>query len=120
MNKKKFIEIIVYILTFSFSVFAGYIDYKNSGVGPSILFIMVISSISSIILPKNRFLLGLIGGGGIFIFHLSLILLKIKEIYPIQPNIFSTLIAIIPSYIGIYIGYLLSSIFKYIKRTFFK
>lgn len=82
----------------------GWIDLQASEVQPVVLLILSSTALLGFVQPPRAWLWALIIGSGILTAHLIGPWLGLNPLYEVQPNVFATLIALIPAFIGAYIG----------------
>ncbi len=88
----------------SFGAIIGWIDLQASEVQPVVLLILGAAALLGFVLPQRAWLWALIIGGSILVSHLIGPLVGVNPPYAVKPNVFVTLIALIPAFLGAYIG----------------
>jgi hypothetical protein len=83
---------------------AGYIDQHNEEVQATVLVLVVGMTVIGYLLPKWSWLAALIAGSCILAAALISRAMGIPERFPIEPNVFASLLAIIPAGIGALVG----------------
>lgn len=92
-------------LVILFSLLCGIIDLNQRKVQIPALFVLLTSAIGGSANTKYFWLSALIIGGGIFLSHLIALFIGCNPPYQVEPNIFSTFLALIPAFIGGTIGF---------------
>jgi hypothetical protein len=88
-------------------LFATYVDYHNNEVQAPVLILLLVATPLGAFRPKQAWIWGLAVGIGIPACHIGGQWLGLRAPYPVQPNVYGSLIAVIPAFIGSYFGRLL-------------
>lgn len=96
-----FLFVLVSVL---FGAVSGFVDITTSGVQASALLIIIFSCFLGFLQPKNAWLTALIIGSSILAAHLISPYWGLYPDYPVEPGLWATSIALIPAFIGAYIG----------------
>lgn len=109
MNKRL---IFVYVLAVLFSIAIGYVDThaKTDDNLPFVLLLLLVTFLFGVAQPKQAWAWALIIGLGVPSAHLIGLLFGYRPPYPVEPNVFITFIALIPAFIGAYLGVLARSL----------
>ncbi len=83
---------------------AGAVDLTQSEVQPTVLLIVVSTCLLGFVRPRLAWAWALVIGSSILAAHLIASLAGYRPRYPVQPNVFATLIALVPALIGAYFG----------------
>jgi NO-binding membrane sensor protein with MHYT domain len=83
---------------------AGYVDTHNDEVQATVLVLVVGMAITGFASPKWSWLAALVAGSCILSAHLIARALGIPPLYPVQPNVFASLLALIPAMVGAIAG----------------
>jgi hypothetical protein len=83
---------------------AGYVDQHNDEVQATVLVLVVGMVVVGFLSPRWSWLAGLIAGFCILAAALIARALGLPQLYPVQPNVFATLLALIPAMIGAVAG----------------
>jgi NO-binding membrane sensor protein with MHYT domain len=83
---------------------AGYVDTHNDEVQATVLVLGVGMAIAGFASPRWSWLAAVVAGSCILFAHLIARALGSPPLYPIQPNIFASLLAIIPALLGAVAG----------------
>jgi hypothetical protein len=90
------------IILFGFII--GYLDLHANEVQGIVLLLITFSAIVGLYMPRRAWLTGLLLGLSVFAAHGLLEILGYPQPYPIQPNIFASLLALVPAFIGAFVG----------------
>jgi hypothetical protein len=93
-------------------IVAGIVDFRNDEVQATVLLVFLGSFVMGYVDSKKAWLYAIIIGGGVFVIDGSLPLFGFVSRSVAQPNIFATLIAVIPAMIGAYTGVLIKYLFS--------
>lgn len=109
MNKRL---IFVYVLAVLFSIAVGYVDThtKTDDNLPMVLLLLIVTFLFGVAQPKQAWQFALIIGLGVPLAHLIGLLFGYHPPYPVEPNVFVTFIALVPAFIGAYLGVLARSL----------
>jgi NO-binding membrane sensor protein with MHYT domain len=104
--------VVVCVLAVLFSAAVGYVDThaKTDDNLPMVLLLLVVTFLFGVAQPKQAWLWALIVGLGIPLAHLLGLLVGYRPPYPVGPNVFVTFIALVPAFIGAYLGVLARSV----------
>lgn len=91
-------------------------DMDQTEVQPAVLMILIFTAVSGYLRPDLAYLWALILGLSFFLVNLIADLKGYKLREPIEPNVFATLIALVPAFIGAYAGVLFKWIYKRIDK----
>ncbi len=91
-------------LAVGFGAAAGLVDLTQSEVQPAALLVLVLTFLLGFAQPQRAWAWALIIGSSILFAHLLAALAGYKPPYPVEPNVFATLLALIPAFIGAYSG----------------
>ena len=83
---------------------AGYVDQHNDEVQATVLVLVVGMVVVGFLSPRWSWLAALIAGLCILAAALIARAMGLPQLYPVQPNVFATLLAIIPAGIGALAG----------------
>ena len=111
MTEKKVVFPFV-LLSLIFSLSAGLADIKYKNIFIPVLLIFVFTFVLGFFRPKYSLLWGIIVGLGIIVTHVFARVVDFQIPYEVQPNIFATLLALIPSFIGAFSGRFISKLRK--------
>ena len=105
-------------LALIFGLMAGWVDFKSGKALPAALILFVGNGILGYLWPGRTWLGALISGSAILLFYFIFgILLDFEpKAWPL-PNVFATLLAIIPAFIGAYWGASVNRIFDSVNKT---
>lgn len=101
LRNSAFIFVLVSVLL---GTITGFVDIIASEVQPSALLIIMFTCLLGFIQPKNAWLSALIIGSSILAAHLISPFWGLYPDYPVEPSVWATTIALIPAFIGSYIG----------------
>ncbi|MCU7495974.1 MAG: hypothetical protein HF314_17065 [Ignavibacteria bacterium] len=87
-----------------FGAVSGFVDIKASEVQPAALLIIIFTCFLGFIQPRNAWLSALITGSSILAAHLISPFWGLYPDYPVEPSVWATTIALIPAFLGAYIG----------------
>ena len=106
--------VLVYVLAFIISAAIGYLDThtKTDDNLPMVLIIVTVTFLFGVIQPKYAWHWALIIGLGIPAAHLIGRAFGYSPPFPVEPNVLITLIALIPAFIGAYLGFLARLLFR--------
>ena len=96
--------VIVVLIGVLVGALAGYVDTHNDEVQATVLVLIVGMAITGFAAPKWWWLAALVAGSCILFAHLIARALGIPPLYPVQPNIFASLLAIVPALLGALAG----------------
>ena len=96
-------KIWLYPLALCLGALTGYLDLHASEVQPIVLLLLLFTATLGFAQPRHAWRWGMILGLSICCTHVAAHLLGYKT-YPIQPNVLASLLALIPSFIGAYVG----------------
>lgn len=107
MNKRL---ILVYALALLVATAVGYIDThtKTDDNLPMVLVLLACTFLFGLAQPQHAWQWALIIGLGVPAAHLMGLLLGYRPPYPVQPNVLVTFIALVPAFIGAYLGALVN------------
>ena len=107
MNKRL---ILMYALALLVAIATGYIDThsKTDDNLPMVLIMLVSTFFFGLAHPQRAWQWAFIIGLGVPAAHLIGLLFGYRPPYPVQPNVLVTFIALVPAFIGAYLGALLS------------
>jgi hypothetical protein len=88
-------------------LFAAYVDYHNDEVQAPVLVILVCTCLLGLIRPKGAWKWALAVGLGVPACHIGGRWLGYAGPYPVKPNDYASIIALIPAFIGSYFGALM-------------
>lgn len=110
--QKRFV--LVYVFAFIISAAIGYLDThtKTDDNLPMVLILLTVTFLFGVIHPKSAWQWALIIGLGVPASHLIGRLVGYRPPYPVEPNVLITFIALIPAFIGAYLGVLMRSLVK--------
>ena len=108
---------LLYLLALAAGLVIGYVDMraKTDDNLPVVLIIILTTFIFGAVHPRNAWRWALIIGLCIPLFHIGGELSGIHPPYPVEPNVFITFIALIPAFIGAYLGALTRGVFRIAK-----
>ena len=92
------------ILALSGGIFAGWVDFNNDEPQASLLVILVVTFLIGLILPRKAWLWAIIVAlclPGVYLFARSL---GYQPASPPSPGWYASLLALIPAFIGAYVG----------------
>lgn len=92
------------IIAVVFGTIAGYVDVNASEVQPAALLIIIFTCFLGFIQPRNAWVAALLVGSSILVAHLLSPVLGYHTMDPVEPNIWETSIALVPAFLGAYIG----------------
>ena len=100
--------VLVYILAFLVSASIGYVDThtKTDDNLPMVLILLTVAFLFGVVQPKHAWQWALIIGLGVPLAHLIGRVFGYRPPYPVEPNVLVTFIALIPAFIGAYLGVL--------------
>ncbi len=82
----------------------AYLDFHATEVQGTVLLILISTFVLGLIQSKGAWLVALFIGSSILLFNLIASGFGLQPLEPIEPNVFATLIALIPAFIGAYAG----------------
>lgn len=85
---------------------AGYFDSNTEEVPFTVLLVLVCGGALGATQPASAWRWAVALGAGVFLFHALELLFGYKPRYPAEPNIFVTLIVLVPAFVGVYAGVL--------------
>jgi hypothetical protein len=95
---------IVVLIGVIVGAFAGYVDTHNDEVQATVLVLVVGMAITGFAFPKWSWLAALVAGSCILFAHLIARALGIPPLYPVEPNVLASLLALIPAMLGALAG----------------
>ncbi|MCU7492912.1 MAG: hypothetical protein HF312_18035 [Ignavibacteria bacterium] len=101
LRNSTFVFVLISVLL---GAMAGFVDIIASEVQSSALLIIISTCFLGFIQPKNAWLSALIIGSSILAAHLISPFWGLYPDYPVEPSVWATTIALIPAFIGAYIG----------------
>lgn len=104
--KLKSYDAMWWALSLGLGLFAGYFDSNVEEVGFTVLLVLAAGGVLGLIQPAGAWRWALVLGTGVFLFHVFEVVAGYKPRYPAEPNIFVTLIVLMPAFIGVYGGVL--------------
>lgn len=105
MRKRTFL---LYCLAFVVSAVIGYVDTnsKTDDNWPMVLILLSGAFLFAVVQPKHAWQWALIIGLGVPLSHLIGRMIGYRPPYPVEPNVIITFIALIPAFVGAYLGVL--------------
>jgi hypothetical protein len=104
--KLKSYSAVWWLLSLGLGLLAGYFDSNTEEVPFTLLLVMVCGGALGAIQMASAWRWALMLGAGVFLFHALESLVGYKPRYPAEPNIYVTLFALVPAFIGVYGGVL--------------
>jgi hypothetical protein len=92
-------------------IFAGLVDFHNNEPQPAAAVLLVSGALLGFARPRGAWRWGVIAALGIPAVYLAGGALGFKPIDVMHPNIFASLVALIPAMIGVYAGALIKKLF---------
>lgn len=106
----KKIELFYWVMALTLGSIVGLIDMQAKEVQLPALLVLVFAGIPGYLHPRRAWLWAITIGASILLVHLLAGLFGYTAPYAVEPNVFATLIALIPAFIGAYMGVLLRGI----------
>lgn len=97
---------LLWLLALAFGIAIGLLDLHATEVQGTVLLILACSALPGFVHPRVAWLWAITIGLCLLLVHLVANLLNYPS-YPVEPNVFATLIALIPAFLGAYCGVLL-------------
>ncbi len=109
VNKR---QLVFYFVVVLISVGVGYADThtKTDDNLPMVVIILTVTFLFGLAQPTNAWQWALIVGLGVPLSHLIGLLIGYHPPYPVKPNVLVTFIALVPAFVGAYIGVLVRSL----------
>ena len=106
--------LLVYVLALFASAAIGYVDtHTNTDDNlPMVLILLTVTFLFGVIQPKQAWQWALIIGLGVPVSHLIGLAVGYRPPYPVEPNVLVTFIALIPAFVGAYLGVLARMILR--------
>jgi NO-binding membrane sensor protein with MHYT domain len=82
----------------------SFADFRSKAVQPIVLMILIFTFVFGFWQPRWAWLWALLIGGGVPAAHFLNLALGFAAPYPVMPNVFGSLIALIPAFVGAYSG----------------
>lgn len=101
LRKNTFLFVLTAVL---FGAVSGFVDIKSSEVQAAALLIIIFSCFLGFVQPRIAWLPAIIIGSSILAAHLVSPFWGLYPDYPVEPSVWATSIALIPAFIGAYIG----------------
>lgn len=100
--------VLAYILAFVMSAAIGYVDThtKTDDNLPMVLVLLSVTYLFGVLQPKQAWQWALIIGLGVPVSHVIGRAVGYRPPYPVEPNVMITFIALIPAFVGAYLGVL--------------
>jgi hypothetical protein len=95
-----------WLLSLGLGLFAGYFDSHTEEVPFTLLLLLGCGVVLGVMQPAGAWRWALLLGASVFLFHALEWLVGYQPRYPAEPNIFITLFALAPAFIGVYGGVL--------------
>lgn len=92
------------LLSILLGAISGFVDIKASEVQPAALLIIIFTCFLGFIQPRNAWVSAIIIGSSILAAHLISPFWGLYPDYPVEPGVWATAIALIPAFLGAYIG----------------
>lgn len=97
---------LLWLLAFTLGITIGLLDLHATEVQGSVLLILICAGLLGFVRPRMAWLWAITIGLCLLLVHLVANFLHYPS-YPVEPNVFATLIALIPAFLGAYGGVLL-------------
>ena len=103
---------VVCLLAVLLSAAVGYVDThaRTDDNLPVVVLLLVLTFLFGVAWPKQAWLWALIVGLGVPAAHLLGLLVGHRPPYPVEPNVLATFLALVPAFVGAYLGVLARSI----------
>jgi hypothetical protein len=105
MNTKRN-DIVILINAIVAAVFIGWIDFHATEPQPTALLLIIFGAIFGFLRSRSAWRWAIILGVSLFVTELIFPWFGLHPIDPPQPNVFATLLALIPAFVGTYAGVL--------------
>jgi len=109
-------ELLCWGLALVFGLIAGYVNLHAKEVQPPALVVLLSAFLLGYIHPKRAWLWALIMGLSISLSYAVASAIGYQTPYPPTPNAFASLIALIPAFVGAYVGVLVRSVTVGIRK----
>ncbi len=83
---------------------AGGIDMMASEIQPAVFLVLIFTCLLGFLQPRRAWLWAFIIGSSILAVHLLGLIFSIQPACPVEPNVWVTSIALVPAFIGAYLG----------------
>lgn len=101
---KKYLAWICFFIALCAAAFAGWVDFNNDEPQAAVLVILVITGLLGWLLPGKAWLWAIIVALGLPAMYLTLHALGYQPVSPPSPGWYASLLALIPAFIGAYMG----------------
>ncbi len=94
------------LLSLALGLLIGWVDSHVEPVQLTVLLLLACGFGLGVWLARARvlWLCALLLGAGVFLFHLGETWLGVEPRYPSEPNIFASLVALAPAFVGVFVG----------------
>ncbi|HZY44594.1 MAG TPA: hypothetical protein VFF70_07585 [Anaerolineae bacterium] len=103
MNTKRN-DVVIIVNAIVVAVIIGWIDFHATEPQPAAFLLIIFGAIFGFLRPRSAWRWAIILGLSLFVTELIFPLFGLQPIDPPQPNVFATLFALIPAFIGTYAG----------------
>jgi hypothetical protein len=105
------------LLALLLGLWIGMVDYRSDEVQNAVLLIVVSTLLFGLFAPRRSWRWAIAIGLGVPLVHYIARWIGLKPPYPIQPGMFASFLALIPAFIGTYLGVFFRRVYEAIRRA---